>query len=121
MKSLTGSLVLLWGLGWMAGLCGVQAAFGSPLVLTGQTSPGPLWSHLELLEDATGTLGLAEVQSGRFTPNQEHTPNFGFTQKTLWAKVSLQSRSAEETHWLLEYAYPLIDHLELFVVGPQTP
>ena len=116
-----GTLVLLCTLAGLLGPWGGFATFASPLVLTGESSPGPLWPHLELLADPTGALELEAVKASRFAPNREQTPNFGFTQQTYWAKVTLQSQSVQETHWLLEYAYPLIDHLELFVVRPGGP
>lgn len=106
-------ILLLWWLGASAW------AQGTPLVL-GPQDHHNLAPHVTFLEDAAGTLTLAEVlqpaQQARLRPMRDNGPsaNFGMTRSAIWLRVQVQAPTGSDPHWLLELAYPPLDRLELF-------
>lgn len=66
-------------------------------------------SHLEYLEDPSGSLQFEEARRSSAW-NQIHTESvtFGFTSKTYWFKFSLENQSALK-NFLFEITYPLLD------------
>jgi PAS domain S-box-containing protein len=76
--------------------------------------------YVTYLEDAQGQLGLAEIlqpaQQARFRPMRGSGPsaNFGLTRSAIWLRVELQAAPGQDPNWLLELAYPPLDHLQLF-------
>lgn len=68
--------------------------------------------HLRYLEDPAGTLTLAQVQAMamRFARSTSAAPNFSFTNSTYWFHLRLENHHVAQRDWLLEAAYPLIDH-----------
>ncbi len=69
-------------------------------------------SKLLYIEDAAANLSLPEVLNGNWQPAPENGLNFGFTASAFWVKLVLESRS--DTEWLMEFGYPLIDHLDIY-------
>lgn len=68
--------------------------------------------HLRYLEDPAGALTLEQVQAmpTRFVQSTSAAPNFSFTASTYWFHLRLDNHHATQRDWLLEAAYPLIDH-----------
>jgi PAS domain S-box-containing protein len=76
--------------------------------------------YVTYLEDAEGQLGLDAIlqtaQQARFRPMRGSGPsaNFGLTRSAIWLRVELQVPPGQDPNWLLELAYPPLDHLQLF-------
>ena len=82
----------------------------------------PLGNALQVFEDASGTDSiddvLAQAAAGRFKPHDKATLNAGYSRSAFWLKIDLHYRpgnpGAQRT-WLLELAYPPLDHLDLYL------
>ncbi|KAA0942468.1 response regulator [Pseudomonas sp. ANT_H14] len=82
----------------------------------------PLGQVMQVLEDPNDTVAIADVSSqamaSRFKPHDKTTLNAGYSRSVFWLKVNLhylpKDPDAQRT-WLLELAYPPLDHLELYV------
>ena len=83
----------------------------------------PLSQEFSYLIDPTDKLALEDVlqpaQQVRFQPLSVSGPgaNFGFTSAAIWMRITLHTTAATPPDWLLEVAYPPLDHLDLFVPG----
>ncbi len=83
-----------------------------------QQNPLILGPHLEIHEDVRGTATLADVQnlppSQWFRRPQEKRPSFGFSTSPYWARFTIQNPAPNvERRLLLEFAYPMLDSIEL--------
>ena len=82
----------------------------------------PLGRTLQVLEDAGGQATIADVlaqaAAGNFKTHDKDTLNAGYSRSAFWLKIDLHYRptdpSAQRT-WLLELAYPPLDHLDLYL------
>jgi signal transduction histidine kinase len=72
----------------------------------------------QVLEDPTGKLTLAEVNSAagvaRFSPTKHDAPSFGFSNSVFWLRLDVVNSGAVAQDWLLELAYPQLDRVELY-------
>ncbi|WP_339493904.1 7TM diverse intracellular signaling domain-containing protein [Pseudomonas sp. RA_105y_Pfl2_P56] len=82
----------------------------------------PLGRSLQVFEDPGGQASIADVRAqaaaGHFKPNDKATLNAGYSRSAFWLKIDLHYRpnnpTAQRT-WLLELAYPPLDHLDLYL------
>ncbi|AXA57353.1 hybrid sensor histidine kinase/response regulator [Pseudomonas thivervalensis] len=82
----------------------------------------PLGHALQVFEDARGTATmddvLAQSAAGAFKPHDKATLNAGYSRSAFWLKIDLhycpRNPDAQRT-WLLELAYPPLDHLDLYL------
>ncbi|MES2731085.1 MAG: sensor histidine kinase [Bacteroidota bacterium] len=75
--------------------------------------------YVEMLEDPSHRLTLAEVASLRydslFQRSKQDIPNFGYSRADYWFRLKVKNRANDpESQWLLEIGYPLIDQVELY-------
>ena len=100
-------------------LDGAGAQFAPTLRIAEQSEPYTLGTYLNLLEDPSGHLELADVRtpeiSARFRPADEPAPNLGFTSSALWARLKIESALASRTTYYLEISYPLLDRITVFI------
>ncbi|MDD0996571.1 ATP-binding protein [Pseudomonas sp. TNT2022 ID1044] len=82
----------------------------------------PLGRFLQVFEDADGQASIAQVRAqaaaGNFQPHDQATLNAGYSRSVFWLKIDLQYRPtqpAAQRTWLLELAYPPLDHLDLYL------
>ena len=82
----------------------------------------PLGRALQVFEDASGQAGIADIQAqaaaGHFNAHDKDTLNAGYSRSAFWLKIDLHYRPthpATQRTWLLELAYPPLDHLDLYV------
>ncbi|MBU3737524.1 MAG: sensor domain-containing diguanylate cyclase, partial [Rhodoferax sp.] len=99
-----------------------QASLRVPADLTSS----PMRPHIEVLEDASRRLTLAEVQgpalASQFKPVAGTSNlNFGFSASAYWLRVRLTSAAAGPLGVLLEVAYPALDRVDLHSVGQDAP
>src|SRR5471030_6006 len=82
----------------------------------------PLGRTMQVYEDAGGQATIADVRAqaaaGNFKTHDKATLNAGYSHSVFWLKIDLQYRptnpDAQRT-WLLELAYPPLDHLDLYL------
>ncbi|WHS59612.1 7TM diverse intracellular signaling domain-containing protein [Pseudomonas sp. G2-4] len=82
----------------------------------------PLGHALQVFEDANGTASIddvvAQAAAGGFKPHDNAALNAGYSRSAFWLKIDLHYRpgnpDAQRT-WLLELAYPPLDHLDLYL------
>lgn len=86
------------------------------------TTQLPLGEEIAVFEDVRGTTPAHEVGSAvlqdSFRRNQSKVLNAGYSRSAFWLRVDLQYRPASAVaphEFLLELAYPPLDHLELYV------
>ncbi|MDF3019732.1 MAG: hypothetical protein K0Q92_1035 [Steroidobacteraceae bacterium] len=78
-----------------------------------------LAGSIELLEDRSGKLGIAEVAvHPGFVAGSPEAANVGFTASAWWARVTLRNPSDAPRLVYLRQGYPLIDSLDLY--SPDT-
>ncbi|TDT38606.1 diguanylate cyclase [Halospina denitrificans] len=100
----------------------VATGASDPVMLDTESERYDLSLALSYLEDESGQLELEEVrelrQSGDFQGGQSEALNFGFTESAYWFHVQLEAGAPPDEAWVLESLYPIMDHLELYVVYP---
>lgn len=110
--------LLLLALAWSWVGCAWAQAPTLALGTQGRYDLGPF---ITFLEDKEGTLQLKDVlepaQQARFAVVRDTGPaaNFGLTRSVIWLRVELAAPVGSHPDWLLELAYPPLDHLELYV------
>ncbi|SDO01159.1 Signal transduction histidine kinase [Pseudomonas arsenicoxydans] len=82
----------------------------------------PLGRSLQVYEDAGGQATIADVRAqaaaGSFKAHDKDTLNAGYSRSAFWLKIDLHYRPtnpAAQRTWLLELAYPPLDHLDLYL------
>lgn len=95
-----------------------DAQVGPVLQLDERVVGSLVGEHLRYLEDPAGTLTLDQVQAmpTRFVQSTSAALNFSFTTSTYWFHLRLENHHAAQRDWLLEAAYPLIDHYTFHVL-----
>ena len=90
-----------------------------PLILTDEQGQYPLGLHLDILEDPSGELTIAEVASpeyaASFEPSQEAVPNYGFTESVFWLRLRLRSETRQADEWLLETNFQNLNYVDLYL------
>ncbi|WP_085612559.1 MULTISPECIES: hybrid sensor histidine kinase/response regulator [unclassified Pseudomonas] len=82
----------------------------------------PLGRSLQVFEDPSGQASIADVRAqaaaGNFKPHDKATLNAGYSRSAFWLKIDLHYRPTHpsaQRSWLLELAYPPLDHLDLYL------
>ncbi|WP_248743672.1 MULTISPECIES: hybrid sensor histidine kinase/response regulator [unclassified Pseudomonas] len=82
----------------------------------------PLGRSLQVFEDPSGQASIADVRAqaaaGQFKKHDKATLNAGYSRSAFWLKIDLHyrpSNPAAQRTWLLELAYPPLDHLDLYL------
>ncbi|MFA7892740.1 sensor histidine kinase [Pseudomonas putida] len=105
-------------------LMGLLPAFAEAVDITAATRHLPLGKVMQVYEDPDGSASITEVSATdfaqRFRPHLEDVLNAGFSTSVFWLKLELHPDAAQgmPLHWLLELAYPPLDHLDLYLTGP---
>ncbi len=95
----------------------------------------PAGLHLEFLEDVNSTFSLADVLSpeiqAQFHPSTSDMPGFGFSQSSMWAKLTIKNSLDKYIEYFLVVDYPPLDHLDFhypsadqyksYLTGDQRP
>ena len=78
-----------------------------------------LLGHIELLEDASGSLSINDVanSTAMFRPARPESTNIGFTPSVWWVRLSLRNDGTHRQPALLRQNYPLIDYVDLYELG----
>ncbi|GAB7529150.1 7TM diverse intracellular signaling domain-containing protein [Pseudomonas sp. 3A(2025)] len=77
----------------------------------------------EVFEDTSGTVGIDQVSRAdmakAFRPLGEKTLNAGYSRSAFWMKIDLAylpRNPARHSDWLLELAYPPMDHVDVYLL-----
>jgi diguanylate cyclase (GGDEF)-like protein len=83
--------------------------------------------YLEILEDARGQWGIADITapafSENFTPIHSSTVNRGVSSSTYWVRFSLSqqkdnvSARSRKIPWLLDIGWPFFDRVDAYIVS----
>ncbi len=91
----------------------------APLDVDGDMIARHIGPHLSYYVDATGGATIREVAAHpeRFTPipDLRGDPSFGYSRSAYWFMFRARNRGKDPAKWILEFTYPLIDHIELHV------
>jgi len=103
----------------MTMLCPPALYADETLISPDDVGNSPIGRYLDILEDKQGHWNIEDVTSpelsSQFIRSNVDVPNFGFSKSVYWVRASIQNTNPEEDHLLLEVAYPLIDHINLFI------
>jgi diguanylate cyclase (GGDEF)-like protein len=106
-------------LGLLAVLIFASAHAHEPAPLPGVEGRVALGMHVQVLEDAGGSLKLEAVRKpehgARFAPAEADPLNFGYTRSAWWLRFSLPGGALPGEELLLEIAFPTIDRVEFHV------
>lgn len=100
-----------------AGAHASEAGANTPaIVISDPMQLDRLAGHLELLEDPSGTLTIADVKAAEtgFTAASHEATNIGFTKSTWWARFRVRNDSADSLKVILRQSYPLIDFIDFY-------
>ncbi|MNF48939.1 Autoinducer 2 sensor kinase/phosphatase LuxQ [compost metagenome] len=82
----------------------------------------PLGQHMDVFEDVRGDATIEDVSSpaldGSFRRNEKPVLNAGYSRSVFWLRIDLEYRprtKGGQQNWLLELAYPPLDHLDLYL------
>ncbi|MDI2592155.1 7TM diverse intracellular signaling domain-containing protein [Pseudomonas sp. 681] len=82
----------------------------------------PLGRAMQVYEDADGQATIADVlaqaAAGNFKAHDKATLNAGYSRSAFWLKIDLHYHPGNpiaQRTWLLELAYPPLDHLDLYL------
>ena len=97
------------------------ASAQSELVLTDKIHSSSPGKYIDFLEDKEGKLLIENVNSDSmktsFKRNIKENINFGFTRSVYWLRFNFvyESDTFRYNKWLLEIAYPLLNHVEVYL------
>jgi signal transduction histidine kinase/CheY-like chemotaxis protein len=88
-------------------------------ILDAQTTSFQLRPFIEVLEDRSGSLEFADIESSRYnkhfvTVAGDSDLNYGYSHSTYWLRLKIGSSLEAPSKWLLEVGYPSLDRVELF-------
>lgn len=89
-----------------------------PVVIDESFNSAAIGRNLEILIDADRRYTIDEVSSPNsacgFSPSDSDHPNFGYMHGAVWARFTLDNRTAEAFDLLLELPQPFVDHVEFY-------
>lgn len=110
---LTHCLLMLLGI--------ISIAHAEPVILKGDNhSPIALAPHYQLYIDSQNKLSIDDILSPsnkiEFSPLADQHYKFEFKQEALWFKVNVSNTNAFDIKQLLEFNFPLLDDLGVYIV-----
>lgn len=77
------------------------------------------FNEIEMLEDSSGKLGIAEIQSAsmaqNFKPSKASTPQTLKLNTNYWFRIKIKTNPQAEKHFLLEFFDQTIDYITVYV------
>ncbi|HEY6880701.1 MAG TPA: sensor histidine kinase [Polyangiales bacterium] len=98
---------VLWALLWTASTA--QAQLFDVNRLQGSSAVYPEW-----VEDESRTATFEQIRTRSFASQEQQDFARGFTHNVYWLRFKVENQGADPQEWLLELAYPHLDHVELF-------
>ncbi len=104
-------------------LCPVYGASVDPMVVSDSMTNVPIGRHSALYVDDSGTMTFDQVRAaalaGDFEPSTIDSPKFGFTDASIWSKITLENPSSSPLVAFLESKYQLLDYITLYMPTPE--
>ncbi|MDF9620602.1 7TM diverse intracellular signaling domain-containing protein [Pseudomonas entomophila] len=107
-------------------LLGCLPLLAGAVEFDGSTGRLPLGRSMLVYEDHDGNATIAQVSApafaSHFVQHQDEVLNAGYSTSVFWLRIDLDYAappSAAPRQWLLELAYPPLDHLELYLPDEQ--
>ncbi|MFV3328418.1 7TM diverse intracellular signaling domain-containing protein [Pseudomonas sp. NY15372] len=107
-------------------LLGCLPLFAGAVDFDDSTRHLPLGKVMQVYEDPDGSASIVQVSSPAFAhhfrQHHEAVLNAGYSSSVFWLKIDLRNTSAETAsprQWLLELAYPPLDHVDLYLPDDQ--
>lgn len=92
------------------------------MVFDENTRSLPLGKVMQVFEDVRGDASIEDISSpalqGSFRPHDKGVLNAGYSRSVFWLRLDLEYRPQQAGHaqpWLLELAYPPLDHVQLYL------
>jgi len=79
-----------------------------------------LSKNIAILEDKNNSYTIKDILSptllAKFKMVKSHSPNYGYSQSTYWARIILKniSKKKSKKYYFIELGYPLIDKVDLY-------
>ncbi len=90
-----------------------------PLIIGQDIDRQTLTPHLSYIIDPTNQAEIGDVASlpERFSPvpDRRGDPSFGYSRNAYWFMFTVRNYNTAPVEWILEFNYPLIDFLELYI------
>lgn len=100
-------------------LCLQPVFSASPLAIDDSLTSSPLGPHIEYFFDTGGKLTIEKISSPEFASHFKSTTSrylsFGYSRHPLWLKFTTVNNSNKIIKWFLQFNYPIIDAVHLFV------
>ena len=108
---------VLWAL--LAGPLTPMAAGQPALVLDAAVDGLGFGGHQALFEDSSNRYTVEQVSGGApgvtFTLIAADAPSLGFSKSSAWLRFTVMNPATTAREWLLEFAYPHVDVIELYI------
>lgn len=90
-------------------------------VLNESSSNEVFEQYLEYSEETETEYSIGDVVNGRvsFQPLNADQINFGYKEKGVWFKIDFTNKAKASETYILEFGYPLLDQIDVFVVNNQ--
>ena len=91
-----------------------------PVIIDDAIRTAPIGSHLEYIEDRSGTMTLHDIIAGtgngtvRWLPSNDDKLGFGFTKTVYWVRFTIKNPTRAKIEYYIKQAYPLINRLTLY-------
>ncbi|MAL96987.1 MAG: hypothetical protein CL583_00910 [Alteromonadaceae bacterium] len=87
------------------------------IMLDGRVTQFPLGAHIEYLEDVSGILSTDQVRQMRtgWEHSERDVLSFGYSASTYWIRFGLTHSGTGTMPYLLEVAYPVLDHVDVHI------
>ncbi|GGD10378.1 sensor domain-containing diguanylate cyclase [Halopseudomonas salina] len=97
--------------------CHAFPVYADALSLTSDLTRVQLGPYVDYMEDPSGTLTIdqARAPSSRWLNSDQDILNFGYSASAYWLRVGLTQAEALPETYLLEIAYPVLDHVEVYI------
>ncbi len=98
-------------------LLGSKANSQSPILFNQLDDDELVGGYMHIYEDVKGTKHIEDIIAGSdlFIPNIVNVPHYESTQSAIWLKADIRVETDEPVYLL--FNYPLIDSIDLYVVG----
>jgi diguanylate cyclase (GGDEF)-like protein len=96
-----------------------RLAAEEPIILRPDAAFYHLGGSWSFLRDASGSATLADVQGLAFATQEENEPGLGFGGAPTWARFLVRG-PVQGGEWILEFAYPPMDLVELYTLRGGT-
>ncbi len=97
------------------------AVAAAPVAFASDTAVVSLGPHIELLQDKSGRLSLAEVREGpaaeRFRPMAAERLRLGAGFASHWLRFTIEGAAAGAGRWLIEAGPSKLDHVDAYFIA----